>query len=312
MTEDMPAAPVPDKVRALARLTQLREWAERRDELVCDAQRARATYAEIMAASGLAKHTISAILGRAGLTGDRPAHPEDTMLAAALSVDYPHQPHFVRVEPAPEGDHANILCRYLNRSGMTPTPRVKFTFEAFTGDEPEPLLPSIADLDRASAMRNEAPFASALCETEWRVARDLWRLARHTRRLLPVLDDAAVVWTRYDHARDTMNRLYRGLGTTAKWNQAVMRLLDAQENALNEAEDWGRVSRLIAEAEDQKHLFFPSFTVLASQHGIDEHASLWQLDPDARATVESTIRAQKHRLREIRELSGTDSEADRT
>lgn len=308
----MPAGPAPDKGLALARLNHFREWNERRDELVCDAQRARATYNEITAASGLAKKTVSAILGRAGLTGDQPAHQEDTMPAAALSVDYPHQPHFVRVEPAPEGDHANILCRYLNRSGVTPTPRVKFTFEAFTGDEPEPRLPSLADLDRASAMRNEAPIASALCETEWRVAHDLWRLARHTRRLLPILDDAAAVWPRYDHAVDEMNRLYRSLRTTAQWNQTVMCLLDAQEDALNEAEDWSRVSRLIAEAEERTHLFFPSFAVLARRHGIDDNASRWQLDPDARATVESTIREQKHRLQEIRELSGTDSEADLT
>ncbi|UKD50807.1 hypothetical protein L3Q65_00495 (plasmid) [Amycolatopsis sp. FU40] len=105
------------------------------------------------------------------------------MLAEPLPTGYPHQPHFLRVEPVPVGDPGDLRCRRLTGVSETPGPWVTFTFDPFTGDESRPELPSLEPLDRASALRGEDRIESALCEAEWHVAINLWRAARAERRL---------------------------------------------------------------------------------------------------------------------------------
>lgn len=83
MTENVSIDP---KAAALGRLAQWAHNNAQRDPLVCDARRAGATQAEIIATSKLAKQTVVNILRAAGLTNDVLKQQEAPMTSAVTGV----------------------------------------------------------------------------------------------------------------------------------------------------------------------------------------------------------------------------------
>lgn len=213
---------------SLARLRQYRDWSERRDLLVCDAKQFGATYAEIMAASGLAKGTVNSILDRAGLTGDQTRHQESTMTTSTAAVIgirarfFAHHPHFVDIKPMGGSSY-------------------NYTFRQFSGDEPEPERPDhpayVPVEDRTTEYEAQGQEWSERC-TEMDVAHKLWEQARYRRQITPLVEAAIKARPPVDQALSTMQQAWEALDNALVWPVAVKQLLDAQDRARAALAQW--------------------------------------------------------------------------
>ncbi|WP_190824746.1 hypothetical protein [Saccharopolyspora pogona] len=271
------------KEEILSELRNYARWVSRRDPLVREARRRGATWSEIVEASGLAKQTIANIL--------KTADPEEKAVQATDTAQYfPHHPHFVSVE---RGTYRN-----------------KFVFKPFTGREPEPVAP-----------HHPGVFEGPVYE-EWKQRRDelqaagdLWAMARYRIDMEPLFQRGAKEWPRVVAAVKEMREAYAGLRSATAWDSAVMRLLDAQDAALQAMTDWDNsvgceIARTEARQPGSVH-DGPGWRRLAQEMGFD--SADWQVGTyywsdrswgDSPVDdLKSEIDQQKRRLREIASFS---------
>lgn len=202
------------------RLADLREYARKaaaRDDLVCRARRAGASYADLITASGLSRGTVTSILTQAGLTGPHPTETETTV-APTQQLMFPHHPHFISARK--------------NSPGRGTT----YEFRPFTGAEPEPVDPVAGPIrdDLTAAQREERWERSREIEA----ARDLWMAARYRLLATPLVKKAVAARPKVDEALAAMGKAWEALDTATVWPVAVKRLLAAHEIALAAMYTW--------------------------------------------------------------------------
>ncbi|MER5747135.1 hypothetical protein ABT097_28185 [Streptomyces sp. NPDC002225] len=134
--------------------------------------------------------------------------------------------------------------------------RLAFTFATFTGAEPEPDLPR--EVWEDSRLTQEA---LRLLEKEFIEARSLWLDAAYVRALSALRPEMVPVWGEYVQARESMNKAFAALDTTADthWRAAVSTLVAAQERALAAARAWDWQAAALA-AVDEKYLYGSSIS----------------------------------------------------
>lgn len=301
MTENVSIDP---KAAALGRLAQWARNNEQRDLLVCDARKAGATQAEIIATSNLAKQTVINILHAAGLTGDalkQQEQPVQTDTAFAEAKYYPHHSHFISATSG-------------HRRGDW-----EFEFLPFTGHEKRPgRIEPTADLDTNHAKRDEYIQR----DHEYRAAEELWEKARYRRDMTAAVRKAPTMWQAYLDARAAMDSAWAALDTTEHWQRDVLRLRKAHKACLAAAQAWDEIGETMGTMEyGAIYGRCPSHEQIAKELGI-AGAQDWDVRsqddyyrsgpfrpaPGLRGDVLHDVNEQVEHLEEISRLSGTRAE----
>lgn len=142
------------------------------------------------------------------------------MATAVTQSDYPHHPHFVRVDVAEDGAAA-------------------YVFDPFTGHEDMPQR----DYEQAKHL-DESGRAAYFAEID--AAQRAWRIARFRDRFagLAANPETAAAWTAYQEARTDMDDAYAVLknADASRWPARIAELLDAQDTAVKAARHWDSVA----------------------------------------------------------------------
>lgn len=282
------------KKHHLQQLSRYRSWTGSRDELVCAAKRAGASYVEIITASGLSRGTVTTILSRAGLTAGQ-APQEDTVLTT--EPYFPHHPHLIKTR----GQHDYKI----------------YEFKPFTGNEDQPIEPPLPDNASEEVMREWLDRCS-----EYRAAHREWAIARYRARLKPLLLAAADYWPKVIDARHEMRKAFDALTTATVWETAVARLLAAQDHARAVMSTWadefafpidelyGRQAEYVLDAAPHLHDAAVELGIHTSRDWL--LGDYWRGDRDRLPTYDSPvadldaeIETQKRRLAEIAAYSPT-------
>lgn len=301
MTVDPEQSVVVDaRQAALATLRDYAHWFSQRDALVAAAQRAGASYNQIIEASGLSRGTVHSILTRAGLVNQPP--PEDPMAASPSTPQgmsarfFPHHPHFVRKD----------------------TSRNRYEFRAFTGDEPEPKFTEyVAWVDEHGDAEARARYEEYYeRDSEFNAARSLWAKARYVRTVTPLVEAAVKARPPVDAALDALTAAWSALDTATVWPAAVKRVLEAQNKADTELSRWVfDYARPVAEVNSTHDC--SDWDTIATKVNGGQRVS-WDVGycneyhgetrscvpPRELETLERTIREQKAQLAEIGRYSG--------
>lgn len=227
MTESVTSDP-----KAHAR-DQLRTWRvqfRQRDPLVRAARKAGCTWEEIESDSGLSSKTIDRILSAAGLTGKQPDPQENPM-----PTDYRHHPHFVSVQ------------RSTDESGRE---QYTWNFRPFTGREIDVQNP--VEFPQDVDNNRDAYDTWRMAQSEYGSARELLLKAAYLNGLDAAVTAAAPQWRKYSAARTRVNTAWAALPTASQPELAVLELLNAHAEALEQAEKWDGWAQEIARLDTQK------------------------------------------------------------
>lgn len=214
------------------------------------------------------------------------------------TVDDLHHPHFISATPTAYG--------------------TKYRFNPFTGREPKPTLPyeKVSHL----AWDDLQPLYS-----EYDAARIMWGQAKFRCQARPALTNAVPAWQGYVRARSAMDAAFAAFWDTedGNWRAQILRLSDAQSQALTEARRWDEVAEGLARLERDHLDEVGEMYELRLRHfasELDLDIKDWDLDHYSAyerpryhygswstplvKEVEKEVDRQKERLKEVADLSG--------
>lgn len=279
------------KQTALDNLRTWRGWFDRRDPLIYAAHLAGASLTEIRDASGVAINTA-----RSAITAQ-----EATVQTATDPHAKYHHPHFVSVE-------------------RTRTGGWKFTFKAFTGQEPEPEAPQA--IHRDDTVPHEQ---KSVLFREYDVAKEMWGTARFHLRARPLVPEIAPLWDAYQQARTAMNAAFDSLMSTSDntWRAQVMKLTSLHREAREAADTWDQAAKRLAAVYEEylrdvgmaraepMSFIFSGYDIDTTDWNLETVKDYEQLSwhygefltPSVRA-IAKEIDQQKTRIREVADLTG--------
>ncbi|MET7920341.1 hypothetical protein ABZU45_31665 [Streptomyces avermitilis] len=166
--------------------------------------------------------------------------------------------------------------------------RVRFSFREFTGRETEPSSP--LEMYRDPALTSEQ---CTLIARQYTVARVLWSKRRMRVQAAPLLETAALRWSVWTIAHDTMMSRFAEFATLPddRWRSQVLRLLDAHRVARQMAADWDDIAEQLSVVVDDQHNAVDDWSdevdlaVAAAELGVDiqgwlvDHVSAYQATP---------------------------------
>jgi hypothetical protein len=230
-----------------------------------------------------------------------PVAPVPVDAAALLSAGTAryHHPHYLRVEQNGPG-------------------QVRFLFREFTGRESEPSSP--LEMYRDPALTSEQ---RTMIGHQYTAARVLWSQRRMRVQAAPLLETAALRWSAWTIAHDTMMSRFAGFATLPddQWRSQVLRLLDAHRVARQMAADWDDIAEQLAVVVDDQHSAVDDWSdemdlaVVAAELGVDikdwlvDHISAYRATPYYRhdtplvARLVKTIDDQRARLADVAHLT---------
>ncbi|MET7780397.1 hypothetical protein ABZU94_34850 [Streptomyces mirabilis] len=226
-----------------------------------------------------------------------PAPVETAALLTAGTARY-HHPHYLRVE-------------------QTGPDQVRFLFREFTGRETEPSSP--LEMYRDPTLTSEQ---RTMIGHQYMAARVLWSKRRMRVQATPLLKTAALRWSAWTIAHDTMMARFAGFATLPddRWRSQVLRLLDAHRVARQMAADWDDIAEQLAVVVDDQHSAVDDWSdemdlaVVAAERGVDikgwlvDHISAYRATPYDQhdtplvARLVKTIDEQRARLADVAHL----------
>ncbi|MGW4994288.1 hypothetical protein ACWEQ3_42840 [Streptomyces mirabilis] len=231
----------------------------------------------------------------------RPVAPAPVDAAALLTAGTAryHHPHYLRVE----------------QNGPD---QVRFLFREFTGRESEPSSP--LEMYRDPALTSEQ---CTMIGHQYTAARVLWSQRRMRVQAAPLLKTAALRWSAWTIAHDTMMSRSAEFATLPddRWRSQVLRLLDAHRVARQMAADWDDIAEQLAVVVDDQHSAVNDWSdemdlaVVAAELGVDikgwlvDHISAYRATPYYRhdtplvARLVKTIDDQRARLADVAHLT---------
>lgn len=221
--------------------------------------------------------------------------------------------------PAPVvGDAARYHHPHYLSADQISAHEIRFAFRGFTGREPEPSSP--LEMYRDPALTSEQ---CTVIGRQYTAARVLWSQRRMRVQAAPLLETAALRWSAWRIAHDTMMARFAEFATLPddRWRSQVLRLLDAHRVARQMAADWDDVAEQLAVVVDDQHSAVDDWSdevdlaVVAAELGVDikgwlvDHISAYRATPYYRhdtplvARLVKTIDEQRARLADVAHLT---------
>jgi len=189
--------------------------------------------------------------------------------------------------------------------------RQQYTWETFTGDDPDPLTL----LDRELLDREGQEMAEPVYD-EYQAAYRMWAMCRTVATLKSLVRDAAPAWEKYQEARAVTEAAWEQVRSLAAgadgWEAAVTALVDSYTPLRAAAQAWDNrayeIAQVMWEYGEAVREMLPDLPVIAAEVGVnafgwvvelpDDYTDPWHPNPlIGRVTRE--IDDRKARIREV-------------